>query len=361
MMMRLFFLALAPLYLGSALDEENSAVGDLSHVRGVTISCHSWDWEWGQPEFGDELDRLQAMGVNWVAIHPYASIRADGQVNWKAEALDPENPAVYLSFPIEAAHARGMGILIKPHLAYWGSSFGWRGEIEFELEEQRARFWEQYSAWILSLAKVTSAADSICIGTELDRMLASESQWRDLIKRLRAVTSAHLTYASNWDKFEEVPFWDDLDVIGVQAYFPLSESEHPSDDDLRAGWQQWLTSLKALHTKTGKPVVFTELGYDDARQAASRPWEDDERGRGSATNDEVLALQERCLDVALGVMAKQEAWLRGAFLWKWFVGPGRRGGNGRSGGSFRMDRPAMHGIIRAAWGTGEAAALPDGH
>jgi len=337
---------------GAALER----AAELSRVKGVTISCYSWDWEWGQPAFGAELDRLQALGVNWVAIHPYASIRGDGEVRWKPEALDPAQPADYLSLPIREAHARGMGILIKPHLAYWGSRFRWRGEIEFEEPAQRELFWKTYRQWILDLARITGAADSICVGTELDGMLASEAQWRALIAELRGVTRAHLTYASNWDRFEEVGFWDALDVIGVQAYFPLAESEDPNEELLHQGWQAWIERLKRLHLATGKPVVFTELGYDDSLQAALRPWEDDPRGRRSPTNPAVLALQERCLKVAFGVLQSESDWLRGAFLWKWFVSGGEtserhaRQARSEGGGSFRMDRPALHAVIRSAWG-----------
>lgn len=342
---------------GAGMASKVAGEAGLSRVKGVTISCYSWDWEWGQPAFGSELDRLQALGVNWVAIHPYASIQGDGEVRWKPEALEPGAPAVYLSLPIEAAHARGMGILIKPHLAYWGSRFHWRGEIEFEEPAQRERFWQTYRQWILDLARATGAADSICVGTELDGLLASEAEWRALIAELRGVTRAHLTYASNWDRFEEVGFWDALDVIGVQAYFPLTESEDPSEALLLEGWQAWLARLKRLHLATGKPVVFTELGYDDSLLAARRPWEDDPRGRRSSTNPQVLALQERCLKVAFGVLESESAWLRGAFLWKWFVSGGQtaeryaRHALSESGGSFRMDRPALHALMRKAWGS----------
>jgi len=323
--------------------------GDLARVKGVTISCN-WNGDWARPGFGDELDRLQALGVNWVSIHPYASVSGDGSVKWNPEDLDADSPAAFLGNPMREARARGMGLFIKPHLAYWGSPFRWRGEIEFE-GEARLRFWKQYSEWILNLARATRSADSFCIGTELDRMLASEVEWRTLIKAVRGVTAAHLTYAANWDHFEEVPFWDALDVIGVQAYFPLTEAPNPSIQELREGWQPWVERLRALHLKLGKPVVFTELGYDDARHAAARPWEDDGRGRRVELEPELLVLQERCLQAALEMLDGQKDWLRGAFLWKWFVRGGRHG-FGRSAahsGSFRLDREGLHRVIQSAW------------
>ena len=61
------------------------------------------------------------------------------------------------------------------------------------------------------------------MGTELDRLTGHQEEWRRIIAEVREVTAARLTFASNWTHFENVPFWDALDAVGVQAYFPLSE------------------------------------------------------------------------------------------------------------------------------------------
>ena len=54
-------------------------------------------------------------------------------------------------------------------------------------------------------------------------------------------------------------------------------------------------------------------------------------------------LQARCLDVALDVLEREREWLRGAFLWKWFVGAA-------PGENFVQDTPALRSVIRGAWG-----------
>jgi hypothetical protein len=325
---------------------QSSQVTGHEHIRGVTISCQTWGWEWGSDGFGDELDDLAALGANWVAIHPYARIGADGAVGSLRQRVDPMDPPSWLVRPVAAARERGMALLIKPHLAYWGSPFGWRGEIHFEEAEARARFWREYSEWILALARCTRGAAAFCVGTELDRTLADESEWRELIRRVREVTDARLTYASNWDRFTEVPFWDALDAIGIQAYFPLSESESPQPDELRAGWQRVLAPLRELHARTGKPIVFTELGYHATPQAARMPWSDGRRGHGQRVEvvDSARELQRLCLQVGLEVLEREKDWLRGVFLWKWFVGE-----PGHDDESFVLDTPALRAVIQAAW------------
>ena len=341
---KIFALGLLLVVLGLPARGQEAARGQAAPaerelVRGMTISCQTWGQEWARAGFADELDRLQALGVNWVAIHPYARIRADGTVSWRGD-LEGEAPP-WIARPIAAARARGMGILIKPHLAYWGSPFRWRGDIRFDEPEARARFWETYSRWIRGMARFASGADAFCVGTELRGLLGDEERWRELVRDCREVTPAHLTYAANWDAFREVGFWDALDAIGVQAYFPLSQSDAPGREELRAGWRPVVEELEALGRNTGKPVVFTELGYHTSLAAAREPWSD--RGAPAPARDRARDLQVLCFEVALEVLERESTWLRGAFLWKWFVGPTRNE-------SFLVDTPHVREVLRRRWG-----------
>ena len=97
-------------------------------------------------------------------------LRADGSVvmhrQWYGDTT-------WLTRPIAEAHRLGLKIMIKPHLAYWGSPFRWRGDITFETDDQWRRFFTQYEAWVTRAAEVCAEADAFVVGTELDRTLAS--------------------------------------------------------------------------------------------------------------------------------------------------------------------------------------------
>ncbi len=307
-------------------------------IRGMTISTQTSGREWATEGFGEELDDLRALGVNWVAIHPYAGIRTDGTV--RVWSRTRESAPEHVLRPIREARARGLSIMIKPHLGYWGSGFSWRGAIDFPDPEHRARFWREYSDWIVWLAELTSEADAFVVGTELDRLAGDAAEWRALVERVRAVTDARLTYAANWDTYGQVTFWDSLDAIGVQGYFPLSAEEDPGRELLLAGWETILPGLRALHARTGKPVVLTELGYNGSLAAAREPW--DHRSARSAERARAEALQARCLSVGLEVLEREREWLRGAFLWKWFVGAA-------PGENFVKDTPTLRAVIQSAW------------
>jgi hypothetical protein len=326
------------LWLGGAVA---APAADLSTVHGMTISCPTWGWEWGTDDMASTLTVLDGLGVNWVSVHPYARVDKSGHLQW--EPIDPANPPVWLTRPIADAHARGQGVLIKPHLAYWGSGWSWRGEIHFEDEAARQVFFTDYQRWTTELAAATAGADAFSVGTELDQTVGHEDQWRAVIRSVRAVFPGSLTYAANWDRFDEVPFWDALDAVGVQAYFPIAP-DVPADaltpEVLDAGWQPWLAKLRAVHARTGKPVVFTEFGYDRSDRAATAPWE---RGGGP----HAAAVQKACLQAAWRAIDSEPA-VVGGFLWKWFPGEVQRG-------DFRMSDPHVRGWIQDAWGRADSA------
>ena len=230
----------------------------------------------------------------------------------------------------------GYRICIKPHLAHWGSGFSWRGEIAFETGAAWERFWEGYRSWILDLAAACKDADVFIVGTELEKMTGHEDAWRSLISEVRELTDARLTYAANWDRFEEVPFWDALDLIGIQSYFPIDETENPSEDDLKAGWAKLSNRLREYSKSKDRPVLLTELGYNRSFQAASRPWEYHVDG------PEAEAFQSVCLSIALKAIESEPA-LRGVFLWKWFPHPRPVGRN------FQLATPVLRRTISSVW------------
>ena len=95
----------------------NDSALDKSTVQGITISTHGGGSDWGSDAIVPTLLAIHDLGANWVAIHPYASINADGSLRWSQ--IDPENPPAHIVRPIREAHRLGLSICIKPHIAYW--------------------------------------------------------------------------------------------------------------------------------------------------------------------------------------------------------------------------------------------------
>ena len=111
------------------------------------------------------------------------------------------------------------------------------------------------------------------------RLLAG--RWSELIERTRQVYSGPLTYAANFDQFEAVSFWSELDLLSINAYFPLRKRDlQDSTDGSRTAlfatrWTTILQNVDALRNRQGVPdhrVLFTELGYTRRANSTIEPW-----------------------------------------------------------------------------------------
>lgn len=319
------------------------ALGDGGHdyrfVRGITITCFRWGpGEWDRPIMQRTLDDVADLGATWAAIHPYARIRNDGTVDYRPKAVGPA-----VTKPTRWARRSGLNMMIKPHLAYWGSRFPDRLHIMFGDDEAAwDRFFETYERFIVDQAKLAEAAGArlFVVGTELDATMDHERRWRRIIQAVDAVFSGELTYAANHDRYEQVPFWDALDCIGIQAYWPVSAAPAPGAAAMAAGWRARLKEAAAFASKREKMVLLTEMGYAASADAARAPWSSRRVERETGPGPEAMKL--RAMRVALEAIERHPR-VAGAFLWKWF--PSQRDIDKE----FALQYPAMQRIIRRAW------------
>jgi hypothetical protein len=136
-----------------------------------------------------------------------------------------------------------------------------------------------------------------------------ESHWRKLIHQVRNVYTGDVTYAANFDQYKDVTFWDALDFIGVNAYFPLRESYASAatahlDEELTSGWKRVLDELQTFRETRhlqAKSFLFTEIGYTYRKNTTLAPWarsgftllESTEPHRLIIWDDEPLDFRER--------------------------------------------------------------------
>ena len=200
---------------------------------------------------------------------------------------------------IGIAHAHGFRVMLKPHLWLLKTSDGeWRSDV-FPKNEENWKLWSKtYRTFILHYAEIAerNQVEMFCVGTELTRLTFEKSDyWRSLIQEVRKIYSGKLIYAANWfEEFEEIIFWEDLDFIGVQAYFPLVKNKFPTVEEISEGWQQYLPSLERVSKKFNRKIVFTEMGYKSSADSAIEPWKWIE----DTTDEDVISMetQVNCYD-----------------------------------------------------------------
>jgi hypothetical protein len=297
--------------LGVAINALGEPPTPPSFYKGVTVSCQTWGIEWQTPEMEKTLDELKSLGVNSIAIHPYAQIREDGHVVMGRRS---GTSTTHITTPLRWAHERGMSAMLIPHIAYWGTKFSWRGEINFVTPEEWDRFFADYETWIVQMATAAESehAEIFCVGLEFTHAQKFEERWRNIILAVRQVYHGKVTYGANWNEYEEIRFWDALDFIGVLAYFPLTKAVDPSAEEIAAAWEKKCVDLERFSKHNGgKQFLFAEIGYNESSRAAAEPWAFKTGGEHCAE------IQQRCIAAALS-MSGRHPFLAGMYWWKWF-------------------------------------------
>ena len=268
----------------------------------------------------DKIDPSHTKSVikaqsNYVALMPYSFIRnietPKIEFNTNREWFgETENGLLQYAKEFQKA---GVKIMVKPHL--WLRRGGFTGDLKPNSEENWVILENSYRDYILTYAKAAEElnAEMLCIGTELEQfVLIRPKYWQALIKEIRKVYKGKLTYAANWDEYKRVPFWGELDYIGLDAYFPLSDKKSPTVEELEVGWEPHKKEVISIQKKYNKPVLFTEFGYRSIDFNAKKPWES-HRVEGSVNlQAQVNGLQ------AIHNQFWSEEWFAGGFIWKWF-------------------------------------------
>jgi hypothetical protein len=261
------------------------------------------------------LGKLAALGTNSVSITPFSYMR------------DPRKPvALPFSHASEAendecvihaantAHELGMSVMLKPHI-WLGHS--WPGAIAMTNAKDWEKFFAYYKRWILHYALLAEMYDieMLCVGVELVRTTIShEDEWRAIIASVRRLYSGAIVYAANWgEEFENIAFWDALDYIGINCYYPLAEDDAASFDELKRGARSIFQRIRAVHQVYDRPVLITEIGFT----ATSTPWKKPHQPvRRRQAQADGLEHQALCYRAVLEELYGAD-WCDGVFWWKW--------------------------------------------
>ena len=212
-------------------------------------------------------------------------------------------------------------IMIKPQIWVWNGEF--TGTIKMNSEEDWQALEKSYTSFIMTYVDlaIEMKAEIFCIGTELELFIKNRPKyWSNLIKDIRKKYNGKLTYAANWDEFWRTSFWTELDYIGIDAYFPVSEMQTPTVEDCLNGWQKHLNGLTEFSKEKKRKILFTEFGYRSVDYTGKKPWNYDYKMTSVNMQGQVNATQ------ALFKTVWDKEWFAGGYLWKWFTEHKKVGG-----------------------------------
>ena len=286
-----------------------------------------------------DFERINSSNANWVAVIPYGfspsnhpQVSFNSERQWWGERVDGAAQMVKL------AQEKGYKLMLKPQVWIFR---GWVGDYGFDTEKEWEVWEKSYENFIITFARLADSLEVklFCLGTEYKRATTERPQyWSSLIDSIRQIYDGEITYAANWDEYEQIPFWDKLDFIGVDAYFPLSQEETPEMSELLLNWLPVKTRMKLLSDSLNKPVLLTEFGYRSVDKAAGNQW----NLKSSPVNMEAQRRAYLAIFESLWV----ETWVSGGFVWKWQF---RSGAGGLNDGSYTpQGKPALE-ILKSVY------------
>lgn len=311
--------------------------------------------EWVSPVvvwFGNDLDAGNCI------LRPGVDFQGEGKIepdDWNVAGVnrssaylistDVDNRSNYGGTPNDASllryltelKSRGYKIMFNPMLFMDVVGKTWRGELTGSAEDCASFFTKTngYNTFILHYANlVKNHVDAFIIGSELigltrvrdftDNSFPGVDELINLAASVKAIVGSEVkvTYAADWSEYHHTdggwynmdPLWasSDIDFIGIDCYFPLTNSAEPVGgfdiDTIKQGWRsgegydfvyddETRTSTTAVsdeyawknidywwknnHTnpdgnQTGwvpesKKIWFTELGYPSVDGASNQP------------------------------------------------------------------------------------------
>ncbi|MCE2926468.1 MAG: glycoside hydrolase TIM-barrel-like domain-containing protein [Rickettsiales bacterium] len=190
--------------------------------------------------------------------------------------------------------ARGYKILFYPLIFMDTTGKPWRGELTGSATDVTSFFTKNdgYNAFILHYANLLATrVDAFSIGSEMKGLTKVSStvgvypavnQFVSLAASVKSIvgTSVKVTYAADWSEYHHTdggwynmdPLWSssNIDMIGIDAYFPLTDS--PSSvydiDQVKAGWTSgegydWYYSdpARTIQTPLAAPYAWKNISW----------------------------------------------------------------------------------------------------
>jgi hypothetical protein len=333
--------------------------GAVPFQKGISYSAW-WAGQYTQPGADLSLDALASTGADWISliVTAYQDTYTSTSIDRTGAHTPTDGDLVHA---IEQAHSRGLKVMLKPHVDLNDESNGhWRGHIGdgFETQAQWSAWFASYRSVIEHYAALAQAhgADQFCIGTELLGTTHREDDWRAIIAGVRAVYDGPIVYAALHSGEEmDITWWDAVDYIGVDGYYPLTNdvNHHPDIAELEAAWEEPKAIMADLYATYGKPILLTEIGYRSHHGCANHPFD------SNIVSPLDLEEQLYAYEAAFRQL-HNEPWLGGMFWWQWHAD---RFISGPCNDGFSPYQKPAEGVLRAWYGGDplpvQPALIPD--
>ncbi|MBG6129426.1 hypothetical protein IWQ47_001271 [Aquimarina sp. EL_43] len=298
-----------------SIENASNTTNDLYKIDGKHRGMSVFGWG---SQNKKSITTLVKNNVEWVAVIPFLYQKDQHTIQMNTPKVIGQwskRDSVFIN-SIAQLRAKGVHVHLKPHL--WMSE-GWRSDISLPSATDWDIWFDSYRSNMIHYARMAqkTGVELFCIGTELRSSLQHQpDRWKALVQEIKTIYHGKLTYAANWDgEFKHVDFWQELDYIGIQAYFPLTKKSHPDLVTLKKGWSTHITTLEALSRTHQRPILFTEVGYKSEASAAIQPWEW-QSSLGILYQKKSDRTQQLAYQALFESLWSKE-WFSGMYIWQW--------------------------------------------
>lgn len=258
------------------------------------------------------LAKAKDDGCNWIAICVWwfqndvdSTVITPDYTRYSAEP----NSVVHA---IERCHDLCMKVMLKPMVDCRDGN--WRGNINPSAAWFAA--YEDFISYWADLAE-SNGVEYFSVGCELKKTTTSSSAWRNVIREIRNRYSGPLTYSANHGNEQNINWWGDLDCIGIDAYYSLTNKNNPTLTELKTAWANRCNAIENWRNANwpSMDIVFAEVGYQSVNGTNRTPWYAD-----PASHPMDLQEQADCYEALLSE-CRQRPWWLGAFWWNWQTDP----------------------------------------
>jgi len=294
------------------------------------------------PQGPNSAQALRAAGANYSAVMATWYLQT---YNSTSIASSPSSPSdADVAAAIQNLRAQGITVTLKPHVdsldGIWRGDFTWPSSAVSVADQQAwlTAWFTSYQAFIMHFAQIASVngVGTMVIGTEFAKLTGSDcagscrTYWDTYVINPLRAKYPNLTLAygadADWagDEFTTVSFWEDVDIIGLDGYVPLTSLSDPTVAQLVAAWTNAqdnvngfnpLAAFQNLQSAYDKPLIFTEIGYMSTSGSNQNPANDMQTGSYDPTE------QQNCYEAFFEVFSAQSSWMKGVFWWAWTVSP----------------------------------------
>ncbi len=260
------------------------------------------------------MERLASNGLDWICI----------TVNgWQETFASTVIFSLYgrtqtdeeIAFAVRKAHSLGLKVCLKPMVNCLDNS--WRARIDFPTEDG-VNYWEKwfasYNRFMLYYADMAEklGCEMLCTGCEMAGMDKQAERCVDMISKVRKVYHGIVMHNINHGDELRFPWLEAVDIIGISAYYPVTDGVHRDADTMRANWAKVVERLRACHDKYRKPIMFAEIGVRNEQGCTAYPWDFHDRLELPLDEKEQSDFYETAMEATWDI-----DWFAGYFWWDW--------------------------------------------